>query len=70
MKFPQPLPTNNGFKEMVNKFKKMTMDLTGFNRNIWSENNIPGEIKKDVSNTALSLEKDIESIPSTLYNAL
>jgi hypothetical protein len=70
MKFPQPLSTDSGFNEMVNKFKKMTMNLTGFNRDIWSEANIPGEIKKNVSNTALSLEKDIESIPSTLYNAL
>lgn len=66
MKFPQPLPTDSGFNDMVNKFKKMTMNLTGFNRNIWSEANIPGEMKKDVSNTASSLEKDIR----TLYNDL
>jgi len=66
MKFPQPLPTDSGFNDMVNKFKKMTMNLTGFNRNIWSENNIPGEMKKDVSNAAQSLEKDVE----TLYNDL
>jgi len=72
MKFPQPLPTDNSkkFNEMVEKFKKTAMNFSGFNRNIWSENNIPGEIKKDVSNTASSLEKDIESIPSSLYNAL
>jgi hypothetical protein len=54
MKFPQPVPTQDpGFHSMVDKFKKMLpMNLSGFNRFIWSEKSIPGEVQKNISNTA------------------
>jgi len=54
MKFPQPVPTQDpGFNSMIDKFKKMLpMNLSGFNRFIWSEKSIPGEVQKNISNTA------------------
>jgi hypothetical protein len=57
MKFPQPLPTENKkeFDSMVERFKKTTMNIMGFNRDIWSESGIPGEVQKNVSSTATSL---------------
>jgi len=72
MKFPQPLPTQDpGFDSLVNKFKKMLpMNLSGFNRDIWSEKSVAKDATKNISNTASTLEGDVESIPSTLYNAL
>jgi hypothetical protein len=58
MKFPQPLPTQDpGFDSIVNKFKKMLpMNLSGFNRDIWSERDLAKEAEKGVSNMAASLE--------------
>jgi len=72
MKFPQPLPTTDPkFDSLVEKFKKMLpMNLSGFNRDVWSETGLASEAQKNISNAAASLETDIESIPSTLYNAL
>jgi hypothetical protein len=71
MKFPQPLPTQDpGFDSMVQKFKKMGMKLAGFNRDIWSETGLAKQAEKNASTTAASLETDVESIPTTLYNAL
>jgi len=71
MKFPQPLPTQDpGFDSMVQKFKKMGMKLAGFNRDIWSETGLAKQAEKNASSTAASLETDVESIPTTLYNAL
>jgi hypothetical protein len=59
IKFPQPLPSQDpGFNGLVNKFKAMlpTMELNGFNRTIWSEKGIPGQIGKGVSDTANTIE--------------
>ena len=70
MKFPQPLPTDDpkSFDRMVDKFKKMLpMKLTGFNRDIWSEAGIPGQMKKDTSAVADSIDNDISSIWKSLY---
>jgi hypothetical protein len=69
MKFPQPLPTDDpkSFDKMVDKFKKMLpMKLTGFNRDIWSEAGIPGQMKKDVSAVADSIDNDISAIWKSL----
>jgi len=38
MKFPQALPTQDpNFDSLVDKFKRLPMNLAGFNRNVWSE---------------------------------
>lgn len=69
VKFPQPLPTEDpkGFDSMVEKFKKMLpMKLTGFNRDIWSESGIPGEVQKNVSSVADSIDNDISAIWKSL----
>jgi len=69
MKFPQPLPTDDSksFDKMVERFKKMLpMKLSGFNRDIWSEAGIPGQIKKNTSAVAGSLQDDISAIWKSL----
>jgi len=72
MKFPQPLPTDDTskFNKLVQKYKNMAMNLSGFNRDIWSENGLAKQAEKNISNTAASLEKDVEYEASALYNAL
>jgi hypothetical protein len=54
----------------------LPMKLSGFNRDIWSETGLAGEAQKNISNTASSIEEDvnyvsssIESAGSAVYNA-